>query len=79
MTACLAPGSFRKQTFRKSEFELLESCAKDEHLIKSGDTAMDASSQVTLDTMMFGVDGDQDLGVSCVEPIPRAVTVTNCQ
>ena len=57
----MAPGSFRKkQTFRKSEFELLESCAKDEHLIKS-DTAMDASSQVTLDTRMFGVDGDQDL------------------
>ena len=30
--------------------------------MKSGDTAMDASSQVTLDTRMFGVDGDQDLG-----------------
>ena len=59
----LAPGSFgKKQTFRKSVFELLESCAKDEHLIKSGDTAMDAPSQVTLDTRMFGVDGDQDLG-----------------
>ena len=43
------------------EFELLESCAKDEHLIKSGDTAMDALSQVTLDTRMFGVVGDQDL------------------
>ena len=56
-------GSFgKKQTFRKSEFELLESCAKVEHLIKSGDTAMDASSQVTLDTRMFGVDGDQGLG-----------------
>ena len=52
----------KKQTFRKSEFELLESCSKDEHLNKSGDTAMDASSQVTLDTRMFGVDGDQDLG-----------------
>ena len=63
LRACLAPGSFKKkQTFRKSEFELLESCAKDEHLMKSGDTAMDASSQVTLDTRMFGVDGDQDLG-----------------
>ena len=36
-------------------------CAKDEHLIKSGDTAMDASSQVTLDTRMFGVDGEQIL------------------
>ena len=42
-------------------FELLESCAKDEHLIKSGVTAMDASSQVTLDTRMFGVEEDQDL------------------
>ena len=31
-------------------------------MIKSGDTAMDASSQVTLNTRMFGVDGDQDLG-----------------
>ena len=62
LRACSAPGSFRKkQTFRKSGFELLESCAKDEHLMKSGDTAMDASSQVTLDTRMFGVDGDQDL------------------
>ena len=39
------PGSFRKkQTFRKSEFEMLESCAKDEHLIESGDTAMNATS-----------------------------------
>ena len=42
-------------------FELLESCAKDEHLIKSCVTAMDASSQVTLDTRMFGVDENQDL------------------
>ena len=49
--------------FREFEllFELLESCAKDEHLIKSGVTAMDASSQVTLDTRMFGVEEDQDL------------------
>ena len=42
-------------------FELSESCAKDEHLIKSGVTAMGASSQVTLDTRMFGVEEDQDL------------------
>ena len=41
--------------------ELLERCAKGEHLIKSGVTAMDASSQVTLDTRMFGVEEDQDL------------------
>ena len=48
------------QTFRKSEFELLESCAKDEHLIKSGDNALDVISQETLG-MMFGADGDHDL------------------
>ena len=61
------------------EFELLESCAKDEHLIKSGDTAMDASSQVTLDTRMFGVDGIKTWGgVNGTDPkssycVPRIV------
>ena len=41
-----------------SEFELLESCAKDEHLIKSGDTAMDASCQVSLEWMEIKTWGD---------------------
>ena len=60
--ACLAPGSFRKQqTFRKSEFELLECCVMDEHfeqlkyLIKNGVNAIMPS------LMMFGVDGDEVL------------------
>ena len=37
--------SFRKkQTFRKSTFELLENRVKDEHLIKSGDNALEVTS-----------------------------------
>ena len=39
----------------------MESCVKDEHLIKSGDNALKVKCQETLDTRMFGVDGDQDL------------------
>ena len=54
--------SFRKkQTFRKSTFELLENRVKDEHLIKSGDNAQEMKCQETLGTRMFGVDGEQDL------------------
>ena len=54
--------SFRKkQTFRKSTFDLLESCVKDEHLVKSGDNALEMKCQETLGTKLFGVDRDQDL------------------
>ena len=61
-------------------FELLESCAKDEHLIKSGVTAMDASSQVTLDTRMFGVEEDQDLRrVESNRSREQSPCVKNCQ
>ena len=51
----------KKQTFRKSTFELLENCVKDEHLIKSGDNALEVNCQETLGTRMLGVDGEQDL------------------
>ena len=54
--------SFRKKkTFRKSTFELLENRVKDEHLIKSGDNALEVKCQETLGTRMLGVDGEQDL------------------
>ena len=54
--------SFRKkQTFRKSTLELLENRVKDEHLIKSGDNALEMKCQETLGTRMLGVDGEQDL------------------
>ena len=41
--------------------ELLLKSVKDEHLIESGDNALEVKCQVTLGTRMFGVDGDHDL------------------